>query len=163
MYYLEYACLVSFADRANPKLPPEEHEKASKLRQSAVVVLSFTYQIGVFISRSSLPILKIKNITLITVGQIIVYLTFFSVALWKWMSIEHQVILMFVCGLFGGASFVNCYYILMQDKSLDKSIKEVAVGLMGMLNELGIISASLFALIISNYVIVIPVEEQVKP
>lgn len=141
----------------------EEHAKASKLRQSAVVVLSFTYQVGVFISRSSLPYLKIKNVTMLTIGQTIVYLTFFSIAIWRWLSIEGQVLLMFVCGLFGGASFVNCYYILMQDKTLDKSLKEVSVGLMGMLNEVGIISASIFALIISNYVIIItPPNDPVK-
>ena len=111
------------------------------------------YQIGVFISRSSLPVLKVARVTLITVGQIAVFSMYFSVAYWKWLELECQLILMFVCGLFGGGSFANCYYLLMKNETLDKSQKEVAIGIMGFLNEIGVISASLFALFISNFVL----------
>ena len=111
------------------------------------------YQIGVFISRSSLPVVKVSRVTLITIGQIAVFFTYFSIAYWKWLDLEYQLALMFVCGLLGGGSFANCYYLLMKNETLDKSQKEVAIGIMGFLNEIGVISASLFALFISNFVL----------
>lgn len=151
VYYLEYACLVSFIDRANPKY--DEKDDVAFIRRYAVICLSLTYQIGVFISRSSLPIIKIERVTLITIGQFIVYLIFFSVAIWKWLDVYGQIPLMFICGLFGGSSFVNCYYLVMKNDTIDKSVREVAIGVMGIFNEIGVISASIFSLFISNFVL----------
>ena len=148
VYYLEYCCLVSFADRANPPTIGEGY-----LRDNAIANLSMVYQIGVFLARSSLPLFKIEKVSLITFGQFIVYLIYFSVAVHKWMIIEHQLILMFVCGIFGGLSFGNCHYLLLKNDTLEKSQKEVAIGIMGVFSESGILIASLFALFISNYVI----------
>jgi len=150
VYYFEYACLASFIDRANPF---SESADVPFVEKYAVPCLNLTYQVGVFISRSSLPVVKIERITLITIGQFIVYLIFFSVAIWKWLNVYQQIPIMFVCGLFGGGSFVNCYYMLMKNDTIDKSVREVAIGVMGILNEVGVISASLFALFISNFVL----------
>lgn len=148
VYFLEYCCLSSFCDRANPPV-----ENGSYFQKNAVVSLSLAYQIGVFISRSSLKLVKIQRVELITIGQFVIWILYATTAWYHWMAIEYQLVMMFVCGLFGGGSFVNCYYLLLNNQTLDKSTREVAIGLMGLLNDLGVLSASVFALMVSNFII----------
>lgn len=89
-----------------------------------------------------------------TAVQTINFAVYFTVAYYKWMSIYYQLPFMVFVGLMGGSSFVNCYYILLNDRRLTKSQREIAINLGTLFNDVGIVSASFLALYISNYVIV---------
>ena len=68
VYFLEYMCLTSFAERIVAKLNKEHPEKANEyLYKHGYVVFTFCYQIGVFISRSSLSIVKIRRVEIMTI------------------------------------------------------------------------------------------------
>lgn len=149
MYFFEYACTTSFAERANPK----NTQVGDFWHRHAYVLLSMYYQVGVFISRSTLPLFKIPRVWIMTIFQAVNFTIYFTVAYYKWMSIYCQIPFMVFVGLMGGSSFVNCYYILLNDKRLNKSQREIAVNLGTLFNDIGIVAASFLALYISNYVI----------
>jgi len=85
--------------------------------------------------------------------QAINFSIFFSIAYWKWLSIEYQLPLMVWVGLMGGCSYVNCLYVILKSPQLSKSQKEVAINVASFFDDIGILSASFFAIFISNFVI----------
>lgn len=151
VYFLEYACTTSFAERANPK--SSSSQEGDYFHRHAFVLLSISYQTGVFISRSSLSLFKIEKVWIMTAIQAINFVIYFSIAYFKWLEIYYQIPFMIFVGLMGGASFVNCYYKIMNEKCLNKSQKEVAVNLAAFFNDMGIVMASFLALFVSNYII----------
>lgn len=151
VYFLEYSCTTSFADRAHIKA--ELHLRW--IDRNAFVLLGLSYQLGVFISRSSLSIIKINKVWYLTYIQIINFAIFFTVAAYRWMSTPFQLALMLGVGLMGGASYVNCYYLILNDGNLAQSRKELATNVASFFNDLGVLGASIFALIVSNYIITV--------
>lgn len=129
-------------------------DKKEWLERNAYVLLSLCYQIGVFISRSSLSIITIRKVWYLTYAQVINFIFFFTVAFYKWLPTSLQLPVMIWVGLMGGASYVNCYYLLLENDSLPKRLKELATNTASFFVDTGILAASLFGLIISNFVIV---------
>ena len=149
VYFLEYACTTSFAERANPKSQDED----GFLRKNAYVLLSMSYQVGVFISRSSFYFFKVRRVWIMTYLQTVNFCIFFSVAYWKWLSIEYQIPLMVWVGLMGGCSYVNCLFAILDSTKLSKSQKEVAINVASFLNSISITMSAVFAIFISKFVI----------
>ena len=56
-------------------------------------------------------------------------------------------------GLFGGASYVNCYNILLKDKKVKKEDKELSVNCSTFTNDSGVLTAALFSLLIDTTVL----------
>lgn len=78
VYFFEYMCLTSFADRFVAKMKRDHPERAEDyLYKHGFVIFSFCYQIGVFISRSSLSLIKIKRVEIMTILQLINFTFFF--------------------------------------------------------------------------------------
>ena len=68
VYFLEYMCLTSFADRFVAKMILENPDKKDEyLYKHGYVIFTFCYQIGVFLSRSSLSLIKIKHVEIMTI------------------------------------------------------------------------------------------------
>lgn len=147
---MEYACTSSFADRAHLN----SKQKKEWLEKNAFILLSLCYQIGVFISRSSLSLFTIRKVWYLTYAQILNFILFFTIALYKWLPTYLQLPLMIWVGLMGGASYVNCYFLLLENKLLPKKLKELATNVASFFVDIGILTASLLALFISNFVIV---------
>ncbi len=126
VYFLEYACTTSFAERANPK----PADAPDFLRKNAFVLLSLCYQVGVFVSRSSFYFFKVRRVWILSYLQAANFCLYFSVAYWKWLS-----------------------YVTLESHQLSKSQKEVAINVASFFNDVGILSASLFAVLVSNFVI----------
>jgi hypothetical protein len=59
-------------------------------------------------------------------------------------------VLMFWVGLMGGSSYVNVMYNILESEKLAKNEKELALTLTGVGNDIGILSASLLSLLLSN-------------
>lgn len=149
MYFLEYACTTSFAERAHPK----SADHTDFLHKKAYVLLSMSYQLGVFISRSSFYFFKVQKVWVMTYVQIVNFFIWFTIAYWKWVGIELQIPLMIFVGLMGGCSYVNCMYMILSGCGLSKSQKEIAVNVAAIFVDIGVLSAAFFAMLISNFVI----------
>ena len=71
---------------------------------------AFLYQIGVFISRSSTPFIRLSNIYLPSLLQVVNLVLLLSQALFFWIpSVWLIFIIIFWEGLLGGAVYVNCF------------------------------------------------------
>ena len=110
------------------------------------------YQIGVFISRSCLFLLKyVKHIEILTLLQVLrfifwiiqVYTGFYSSFVIAFIS------LIFV-GLMGGGSYVYCYYSILNSVVIAEEYKELCVNIGTIFNDCGILLASLTVLIFDN-------------
>jgi hypothetical protein len=53
-------------------------------------------------------------------------------------------------GLMGGTSYVNINYIILETPNLKRTEKELALTLNSIINDFGILSASLLALLLDN-------------
>jgi hypothetical protein len=53
-------------------------------------------------------------------------------------------------GFMGGGSYVNVMYCILESRDLAKSEKELALTITGVCNDIGILTASLMALLLSN-------------
>ena len=106
-----------------------------------------------FISRSSFYFFKFTKVWILTYFQILNFFVFFSIAYWKWIEIYYQIPIMIFVGLMGGCSYVNCMFMVLDNKSLSKSQKELAVNVCAFFVDIGIVSAAFFALFVSNFVI----------
>lgn len=123
------------------------------MEQNAYVILMFIYQVGVFISRSSLFCFRINKVGILTFFQFVNFVLYATIAKWKWLQIEFQFILMFWIGLMGGCSYVNCFYLLIQNKKLPISQKEVAVNLVTSLVEVNILMSSILSVVVDSFVL----------
>ena len=114
------------------------------------MIFNFCYQVGVFLSRSSLPLVKIKRVWLITVFQTALF-TFYmlNAFLFFCKNIYILFLLMVFVGLMGGAQFVNVLYLIKQSDRLQKQEKELAMNMTSMFNDAGILLSSLVSLLLS--------------
>lgn len=151
VYFLEYMCTTSFSERANPK--PDPGTEQDFWHKNAFVLLALCYQIGVFLSRSSFSFFQFRRVGILTFLQTINWIVYATVAYYKWMSIYWQLPLMIWVGCMGGCSYVNCMYLILASKKIDKKNKEVSLNVTGLASEVGIIGATICSLIVSNYII----------
>lgn len=145
VYFLEYVVYIGFAAQSNPG---SEHSSSWWIYNS-YEILSVCYQVGVFISRSSLSLFVIERVWILTIIQTANFI------LWLWhvnsffMDIWVQFAMMVFVGLLGGASYVNIFYSLIRlDKNpIPKEDREFCINLTGNAMTVGVILASVFELI----------------
>lgn len=123
------------------------------MQQNAYVILMFIYQVGVFVSRSSLICFRIRRVEVLTLLQSVNFVIFATIAKAKWLQLEYQFVLMFWIGLMGGCSYVNCFYLLIENKKLPISQKEVAVNLVTSLVEGNILLASILSVVVDSFIL----------
>ncbi|XP_055297133.1 battenin [Sitodiplosis mosellana] len=111
--------------------------------------LQVDYQIGVFISRSSVNVVKIDKIWLMAVFQLInvgIFLTevitFFTPSIWIVFGI------VFWEGLLGGGAYVNTFYRMSKEIPEDK--RNFALGVVPVADAIGIALAGVFAMPVHN-------------
>jgi battenin len=133
------------------KLTNEEH---TLIVREYFVILNVCYQIGVFISRSSLKFIKIQNIGILTFLQFINFTLMMINA--KYMLVESLWILcpvLIFVGLMGGGSYVNVLHQILELETLDKTERESAMSLSLFFNDLGILNASVVSIVLSNTIL----------
>lgn len=144
VYFFEYVASVGAADRANP--PGSQHSTDWFVRNS-FVLLAFCYQAGVFISRSSLQIVRIRRVEILTLIQAANFVLWILQAYYKMMPIGAQLPMMVFVGLLGGASYVNIFYNLLHDPEYPEEDRELIVNMAAIMINMGIILASVFSLV----------------
>ena len=152
VYFFEYSIITCFADRMGDHMAQLYPERAdSFLIKEYFVILNYCYQIGVFISRSSLQYIKIKRVTVLSILQAINFVFLFLNT--KYMFCQTLWVLcplLIWVGLMGGASYVNVMHGILELDTLEKTEREAALVLSLMFNDTGVLSAAIFSLIIDN-------------
>lgn len=125
-------------------------------RESQYRWLQFDYQIGVFISRSSVNLLQINKIWLMTIFQFlnVVFiltevLTFFSPTIWLVFAVVLWE------GLLGGSTYVNTYYRM--SKEIPEERRNFALGIVPVSDSIGIAIAGIIAIPTHNAICRMPI------
>lgn len=114
-----------------------------------------TYQIGVFLSRSSVNVFTIKKTWIMVVIQGIIAAFFLSEAIYLYTpSISIIFIVIIIEGLQGGLAYVNTYYRISQDVPLSR--KELAMNVVACSDSIGIITAGFLAIPTHNWICRMP-------
>ncbi|KAN0023595.1 hypothetical protein ACTFIV_007982 [Dictyostelium citrinum] len=147
VYFFEYVASVGGGDLAIKKDPNNDDFFIA----NAFAIFSFCYQLGVLISRSSLQFIKIKHIGVITILQGINMVFWIIQAKYKMVtSVWVLFILMVYCGLLGGASYVNIFYLILHDKKIPNEDRELCINYAALLVTVGITLAACFILLMDH-------------
>lgn len=118
VYFLEYCIQGVFADCC---LPGEEQKKYHYM----FTLLNLCYQVGVFISRSSLSCFKFRKIWILTLVQCVFFVFWCFQAFYHFTPFYGLLPIMVCVGLFGGCSYVNAFYLMMNDPTKTTKQKEM--------------------------------------
>lgn len=129
----------------------EKPERADEMiYKSSFVIFQLCFQIGVFLGRSSLSMLKIEQVWIMSVLMSGVFIFYLVNSIWLLVSnIFALYAVMVLVGLLNGTSFVNVFYQLKMSRKLRKTEKELAINLAAMFNDGAILLASVFSLFLS--------------
>lgn len=144
VYFFEYVASTGAADKSNPIDSP------SWPVSHGYAILSFCYQVGVLISRSSLQWVHIRRVEVLTVLQLVNFLLWMFQASFHFINIWVQFVLMVYVGLLGGASYVNIFYRFLHDDNFLERDRELCINLATIWITAGITLASLFTILMDN-------------
>jgi len=156
VYYFEYAIFTSFTDRTIHRLHFDN--KPDFLHQHLFEILLFTYQCGVVCSRSSLKLIKVPQVWIFFIFQALAYSFWLTEVITA--NNGHPMIkdawamvaTLFMVGIIGGGCYVNVMYCLISHEKLQFYEKELAVNICTIMDDFGVICASVTALIMSNFI-----------
>ncbi|OZJ06324.1 hypothetical protein BZG36_00703 [Bifiguratus adelaidae] len=105
------------------------------------------YQVGVFVSRSSVTFYPIHRVWIPALSQVVILFFFILQALFSFLpSIWIVFIVIFVEGLFGGAVYVNVFHRIRCE--VPDVYKELSMGVVGMADGSGITLAGLISVVL---------------
>ena len=146
--FLEYVIIVGFASQANPA-----QADASWAYRNAYELLSFCYQLGVLVSRSSIALVQVRRIEWINAVQALNFVVWFVQAYAGLMPLPLQFAWMVGVGLMGGAMYVNVFYLLREDRGIKEEERELAINVVASIYYVGIISSSLVEIVLLNTIL----------
>lgn len=117
--------------------------------------MSLAYQVGVFISRSSVSLLKfISYLWIFTAIQIGSFIFWFILAITGFIAnFPLYVIYGVIVGLAAGGSYVLGYYLFYEDKSINSKLKELSINISFNVSDIMLILSSVVSLILDNIVL----------
>lgn len=117
--------------------------------------LQVTYQIGVFVSRSTVNLFTVRNIWLMSMLQMVNVFYFTSEAIY---SVTPNIWLIFMIvfweGLLGGSCYVNTFYRIVRE--VPEHFRKFAMGMTGIGESFGIVVAGLLAIPAHNTICTLP-------
>lgn len=118
------------------------------------------YQVGVFVSRSSVNLIQIRRTWIMSVvqGFIAVYFMFEAIYLFT-PSIIIIFGIIFIEGLQGGLAYVNTYYRMTQE--VPQNYKAYAMNIVAMGDSFGIIAAGFLAIKAHNWICQLPISTNI--
>lgn len=149
VYFLEYSIITGFADRATLKYT----EKNNFVKENAYEIINFCYQLGVWVSRSSLKFFKVEKVWIVTVLQAINWVIWWLEAEFLFLTEWGEFALTLWVGCMGGLAYVNTGYLILNSEKIPKEQKEAGMNITLCLNALGVLLASLFCLVLDNLII----------
>ena len=145
MYFLEYISLTAISSQ----ISIQYHQKYPANKAPKVIfvffeILQLCYQLGVWLARSSLDIMRIKRIWIIVLFLSLATIGFFLQSIFHSMvSYWVPFMVLLVIGFVGGLGYVNVYHQILKHPEVEKKYKEISTNLTGIFADLGIISSSL--------------------
>jgi battenin len=118
IYFLEYVMQTLFADNS---LTGDQKKRFHFFYP----LLNLSYQIGVFMSRSSLSFFEFPRVWILTLCQCTFFVLWLCQAVFHFMPLYIMWLPMVVVGLFGGCGYVNSFHLMMNDASLTVMQKEM--------------------------------------
>lgn len=141
VYFFEYVILVGFAAQANESC---KYRSCSWFENNMYEILSFFYQVGVLLSRSSVGIFRVKKIEILTFLQAVNFAAWFIHVCQPFMPMWLQCLWIVYVGLLGGAMYVNTFYDLMSDKEIPDVYREKCLNITSIFVMFGIVASSGF-------------------
>ncbi|OHS93397.1 CLN3 protein [Tritrichomonas foetus] len=149
VYFLEYVMQGVLADCS---LDAETFKKYHYMFS----LLNLMYQIGVFISRSSLSFFEVRRIWIMTLAQCFFFVLYFFNAFYHFMPPGALWGTMVVVGLFGGCSYVNAFNLMMKDPTKTTKQKEMITSWNAFFIAVFIVLSTLFTFIAERTFLVPP-------
>jgi battenin len=147
VYLFEYWICSGGANKANDK----DSENSSNFAvANAYAILQFCYQFGVLISRSSLKLIKIPRVEIITALQGINMVFWILQDVYKFMNVWAQFATMIYVGLLGGASYVNCFFQLLNTRKVSSADRELGTNIASIYVNFGIMIGTLLVVLSDN-------------
>jgi len=151
VYFFEYVASVGGSASAQPA----EYETSSNwFLRNSYAILAFCYQLGVLISRSSLNFFKVKKVEIITILQGINMVYWVLQAKYLMLKGPGEIWILFglmvYVGLLGGGSYVNIFYLVLNDPKIAPIDRELCVNITAIFVNVGITLSSVFILIMDN-------------
>ncbi|OWF50565.1 battenin-like [Mizuhopecten yessoensis] len=115
--------------------------------------LSLCYQAGVFVSRSSVQLLRIQRIEILTILQAINMVIWLFDVHYKFMPTSILPVVMIYVGLLGGASYVNIFFRLLHDDVYPDKDRELCINIVAIFITLGIVLGTVSETILFNTVL----------
>lgn len=91
-----------------------------------------------------------KNVWVLTVLQLCNFVLWLFIAVFKFLNLYVEFVLMFWVGLLGGCSYVNVIYLILEDPLITKNEKELSVNFCTVTNDLGILTSAIYVLFMDN-------------
>jgi len=143
VYFFEYVCSVGLAQIANTN-------RSTHVQDRDYVMLATCYQLGVFISRSSIAILEIPYFGTLTTLQGINMMIWSFHCEYNLFNEYVQFALMVYVGLLGGAMYVNVFYHILSDPTIDNKDRELCINMASICLNLGVTFSCCYELIMDN-------------
>ena len=112
----------------------------------------FFYQIGVVVSRSSLPIVKKINFIEIFVIIQIINAIFWIIEYYTFFIKNENILFIhiFFVGIISGSSYILCFYKIIKSEIIKPEYKELCLNISTMFNDFAILFSSIIVLIFDN-------------
>jgi battenin len=143
IYFLEYVMQTLFADNSLTGNQKSKYHFFYPL-------LNLAYQIGVFISRSSLSFFEFPRVWILTLCQCALFVLWLCQAVFHFMPLYIMWLPMVVVGLFGGCGYVNSFHLMMNDPDLTMMQKEMITSYNSFFIALFIFLSTMMTLIAEN-------------
>jgi len=115
--------------------------------------LSLCYQAGVFVSRSSVQLMKIRRVEILSVIQLVNMLLWIIDVHYQFLPVAILPSLMVFVGLLGGASYVNIFYLLLHDDKYPEEDRELCINITALFITFGIVGGTVFETLLFLYVL----------
>lgn len=125
--------------------------------QQQYIYFSLAYQVGVWINRSAISILKklsVKSLLYMVLVQSLLFIFWYLLAQFGFVkNFPLLIILVFLVGLNEGAVYVFGFYLIYEDKEIENNIRELCLNLAFNVADICLISSSLFCLLVDNTIL----------
>jgi len=150
IYYLGYTVCYGFCERAN--LFGRIDSKGMFFEKAQYETFLLSFQMGIFISRSSLFIFK--HLTFIELLNILQTFNFFfwlfeakfGITTNQWICF----LFLFLLGICGGGVYLACYYSILKDNKIPPEYKELCINICNIFVDAAILLSSITCIILDN-------------
>lgn len=154
VYFLEFSTLNGVTERISRKVLYGVDTKKIEYKFNLYEMFCLWYQIGVFISRSSLQIVKkIPRAWIFSLCQginmVLWILDYYCDILYAFYI---RAPLLIVLGFFGGGAYAACFYQILQSKDIPQDLKELCVNIATICNDIGTLGSGLMVLLLHKVI-----------